>query len=105
MSDYKEFVKSYFERYRGEKEPKDIIKLAAKDWKKQENGAGLTAGSLKVKKTKAKTKRTKHIDMSESDEETHGSGFFDDVVGSVAHGIGSVLDVGQKVLPFLPLIA
>ena len=97
MSDYKEFVKSYFERYRGEKEPKDIIKLAAKDWKKQENGSGLTAGSLKVKKTKAKSKRSK----SESDEETHGSGFFDDVV----HGIGSVLDVGQKVLPFMPLIA
>ena len=101
MSDYKEFVKSYFEKYRGEKEPKDIIKIAAKDWKKQENGAGLTAGSLKVKKTKAKSKRAK----SESDEETHGSGFFDDVVGSVAHGIGSVLDVGQKVLPFLPLLA
>jgi len=97
MSDYKEFVKSYFERYRGEKEPKDIIKLAAKDWKKQENGAGLTAGSLKVKKTKAKAKKTK----SESDEETHGSGFFDDLTS----GIGSVLDVGQKILPFMPLIA
>lgn len=101
MSDYKEFVKSYFERYRGEKEPKDIIKLAAKDWKKQENGGAMTAGSLKVKKTKAKAKKTK----SESDEETHGGNIFDDIVGSVAHGIGSVLDVGQKVLPFMPLIA
>jgi hypothetical protein len=100
MSDYKEFVKSYFEKYRGEKEPKDIIKIAAKDWKKQENGAGLTAGSLKVKKTKAKSKRAK----SESDEE-HGGNIFDDIVGSVAHGIGSVLDVGQKALPFLPLLA
>ena len=99
MSDYKEFVKSYFDKYRGEKAPKDIIKLAAKDWKKQENGGAMTAGSLKVKKTKAKSKRTK----SESDNEdaTHGSGFFDDI----AHGIGSVLDVGQKVLPFLPLLA
>ena len=116
MSDYKKFVKSYFEKYRGEMDAKTIIKLAAKDWKKvgksskskggnlsesddeTEHGAGMSAGSLKMKKAKGKR-------VSGRKNDVHGAGWFDDAISGIGQGVGLVMNTAKQALPLLPLLA
>lgn len=121
MSDYKKFVKSCFEKYRGQMDAKDIIKLAAKDWKKvgksktkggkldsdssdsssdddTSGGNFWTGGSLKMKKTKAKR-------VSRKAKDVHGGNWFDDAVDGISTGFNAVVGTAAKALPFLPLLA
>ena len=118
MSDYKKFVKSCFEKYRGQMDAKDIIKMAAKDWKKvgksktkggnlsdssdsssdNETGAGFSAGSLKMKRAKGKR-------VSRKVKDVEGAGFFSDMIDGIGQGFNAVVGTATKALPFLPLLA
>ena len=118
MQDYKNFVKSYFEKYRGKMQPVDIIKLAAKDWKKvgksktkggsldnsdssdSETGAGMSAGSLKTRKVSKKVSKASKVRGGNWLSDT-----WDSAVDGVSQGFNLVTGAASSVLPFLPLLA